>query len=183
MNLNVFETMPILGCDTFRISGASLMINGVYVPGSIPFLTPWIRLGNTNGGIGTHTISLGLYTLNGSTLTLVNSASGTQVLNGNAVSWVSLVTSVASTITPGQYYFGILVSIGTANSPQILAADGGVTATNTMILGGYGGAFVRGCLSVSTSGMPASIATTDCIKEGSSSVRPSTVIPYVLISA
>lgn len=182
MNLNLFETMPVTDCVSFQVSNQSLMINGVYVPGSIAFKTPWIFFRNTVGGTATHTASLGLYTLTGSTLTLMNSASATLALSGNTFSWVSLITSAASTITPGNYYFAELLSISAGN-PMVMAGAGAITATNTMSMGGYGGPFVRGCLSVSTSALPASIATSDCIKEGSSGVRSSTVIPYVLISA
>lgn len=182
MNLNVFETMQLLDCSGFRVGNQSLLINGVYIPGSIPFHTPWVLLSNSNGGTATHTVSLGLYTLTGSTLTLVNSGSGTQVLNGNVGSWVSLITSVASTLTPGAYYFAVELSLS-AGAPQIYAAAGAQTATGVVRWGGYGGVFVRGCLSVSTTALPVSIATSDCLKEGASTVAASTVIPYVLISA
>lgn len=185
MNLNIFENMALIDCtQLFSVPNLSLFLNGVCIPGNIAFNTPWLLLSNTQTGTFTRSISLGLYTRTGSTLTLVNSASGTTTISGAGTAcWISLATSAASTITPGNYWFGVLASF-TSGNPSLFGAQTNVVAIGTLWkLGAPGGLFVRGCLSVSTTALPSSIATADCLKEGGSTVLASTYMPYILISA
>jgi len=132
----------------------------------------------TQSNIGqTFGASFGLYSLNGATLSLANSAAASRTATSGGEGWMTLATSATQDITPGDWYFAVKSSTAgyagymfhCLNAKQINSA--------------YLGPFYRGWFSVSTGDMPASIATSDMVKEGSSSPAQSQNYPYILISA
>lgn len=116
---------------------------------------------------------LGLYTLTGSTLTIVNSASRSGAnATSNGLYYISLVTSATSNITPIPMWWGLLYRSHSA----VFALNGQnlINATNA-----FPGALIAGTLSVTTVGVPASIATTDLVTSGVAG----SFAPYMIISA
>lgn len=181
VQINKYENFPTLHLQTFNnlgaVSGDSLRIHGIELEGSLSFNTPAIIVSQGHTA-ATLTFSLGLYSLSGSTLSLANSASNTFNTNANGLRWMTLVTSVAQNVTPGNWYFAILYTSGGNAAVSIFNNSGGGFSQ-----GGYGGVFVRGYYSATTGAFPASIATSNMTKEGTDSAGLSTVHPYVLISA
>lgn len=185
VRLSVFENFPVYPSVSqgTLLGVGSLHIQGLYVLGSISFNSIAAMISAQTSTNKTISISFGLYSLNGSTLSLANSASASFSLGtGSALSWVTLVTSTTQDITPGNWYFAAMSS--TAGDSVFSFIRGGARGLAVAGEGGvYGGNFVRGYLSVSTSVMPASIATSDLLKEFSNSSVASTSYPYILISA
>ena len=181
--IQIFENFSVINVATFDtgalIAQSSLFVHGVYIPGSISFNTIAMLFSN-NATNQSDTIAFGLYSLSGSTLSLANSASGQLTLN-NQIRWLSLVTSATQDITPGNWYFAYFLSSNSSGQfsvPFVLAHG-----VNFAWISSYGGLFVRGFYSATVSAFPASIATSDFTKEGTSGQAYSGVVPYVLISA
>ena len=130
------------------------------------------------GGSKTHTVQFGLYSLNGSTLSLANSASYTASFSNTTLYWFTLATSTTQDITPGNWYFGFLHSCTNTNSQGFI----GIGA-NFVWTGEYTGGYVRGALSVTTNVLPTSIATTDFNKEGVAGGSYNSTVPQIIISA
>ena len=183
MKINIFENIPTLNnLANIAWVNNTLSLVGVVLPGTISFNTVAmiLNLSSTNSE-QTISINFGLYSLNGSTLSLANSASYSTSLSSNQSSvgfYATFATSATQNINPGNWYFGLLptgTNTGGAarafNNSRPLTFSGGI----------YVGVLVRGYLSVSTNALPASIATSDVNKEGSSANGQ--VYPYILISA
>jgi hypothetical protein len=158
----------------------TLFLQGVYIQGSLSFNN--VAMLRTHSGTTAKTISLyfGLYSLNASTLSLANSASHSSnpAAAGANTSWVTLATSATQDITPGNWYFAFLISTAGTSRVGVMFADnvGGANVTQS-----YGGPFVRGYYGTTTNALPASIATSDCVKENTSTTVER--YPYVVISA
>ena len=181
--INKFENIPLFQRMALQqIPGnGSLQIQGVYIPGSLSFNTVALMFSAQGTTAKTATISFGLYSLTGSTLSLANSASQSTNPTANQLSWVTLVTSATQDITPGNWYLAIMSS-SSSNSRMSFICN--TNAGDFLANGVYGGVFVRGFLSVSTSALPASIATSDLSKEGSGFANAAYLnYPYILISA
>ena len=133
-------------------------------------------------GNKTVTISFGLYSLNGASLSIANSASRTYSAAGAAGVHLSFATSAAQDITPGNWYFAVLYATGGNSLFSFLRGnqndDFVFAGTNPIV-----GAIVRGQQSVSTAGLPAAIATTDIAQEGSNTDNISHAHPYIVITA
>lgn len=179
--LNIFNNFPLNDVALGRLAGAStLHIHYVYIPGSISFNNVNIIFsqGHTSASA---TISFGLYSLTGSTLSLANSASRAFNTNANGLSWISLATSAVQDITPGDWFFAFLSASSGQNSISYAIHN---TLSNNLTNVQLGGPFIRGVLTVGTAALPASIATSDMRKEGNgSSTTNSTHQPYLLLSA
>src|SRR3990167_3694262 len=80
-------------------------VHAVNIPLSISFNNVVIAITGNNGTFSV-TDMFGLYSLNGSTLSLANSASGLGTFNsaGANTYWVSMVTSATQNISPGAWY-------------------------------------------------------------------------------
>ena|SRR3990167_8435471 len=178
--LNIFENRPKIhdGALATALSAANtLMIHHVGIQGSISFDNVALikTIGNT---ANTVSISFGLYSLNGSSLSLANSASQTNTMQ-NGQSWVTLVTSATQDITPGDWFFGVVIETSSVN-PSFICNNVG----NNTLRRAYGGPFFRGWATASQTNMPASIATSDLGLEGSATGPLTSLIhPYILISA
>ena len=179
VRLNIYENISLFqrGALGGLLGVGSLHIQGVEIPGSISFNNIQLVLsqGHTSASI---TISFGLYSLTGATLSLANSASRSFNTNANGLNWITFATSATQDITPGNWYLGLMSSTSGQNSMSIFRNAGFAFSQ-----GAYGGGFVRGFLSVSTSVLPGSIATSDMSKEGLSGTGGSNAHPYILISA
>lgn len=181
VRLNIFDNYPLL--HNFAGGGVgtngALMIHGVFIPGSLSFNNVVMAISASGTTAKTLTLSFGLYSLTGSTLSLANSASRSSNPGANMLSWITLATSATQDITPGNWYFAIL-SATAGNSRMSLMHN----KWNQIVSEGiYGGIFVRGRLSISTNALPASIATSDLSKEGGDSSALLTRHPYIIISA
>lgn len=127
------------------------------------------------------TISFGLYSFTGSTLTLVDSASG--LISSSTTSpliWSSLSISASYNIVPGTWYFAILGSF----NPNVQSAAYYNDALNLAQLGSglYGGAPIAGGYSTTTAALPASLNVTE-ILIGAGGNSNAMHFPYILISA
>lgn len=175
MRINIFGNGEPLYKVVTNTGGSNgqLFINHVYIPGSISFNGVAV-IKSIGNNANTLSISFGLYSLNGSTLSLANSASQSNNMLNNR-SWVTLITSATQDITPGEWYFAIMSS--TSGSVPALFYP----TFDEAELGAYGGPFYQGVYSVTTGGLPASIATSEMSLAGSgvNTLRN----PYILISA
>lgn len=182
VQLNVFELTPGINVSTATISQNFVHFKHIYFPGSISWNTPYVLIsqGNVNARI---TFSVGLYSINGASLSLANSASGAYSANG--FSWVSLATSATQNITPGDWFVAYAKST---------SGNAGITVMNQNVLGqvaagssiestGYAGPFFGGRLANSSGAFPGSVATSDLSKDFKDGSRTYIRIPYIVISA
>ena len=167
--------------------GSVLYINHVYIPGSISFNTVAVLLSQTLGNTastGGESVSVGLCSLNGATLSLANSASGFRSISQNqsSLAWLTLATSATQDITPGDWFLAFVkVSTNTGSHGFIIdnGADVGGAAWGLL----PGGPFFRGHYKSGTNALPGSIATSDCSVYGQNAGSGSTRQPYILIAA
>ncbi len=167
---------PLGSTSTFAGPGV-LSIQAIQLFGSLSLSKIYMGISGGNTTAKSITVSLGLYTLNGGTLTLVNSASRSSAVT-SGVSWMTLITSASSAMVPGLYYLGVVTTSAGNSSYGLLAQAGQGTGFSG---GGNAGPVVRGSFTTTTNGIPLSIATTDINKEGT--IRGNTAQPYVVISS
>lgn len=115
---------------------------------------------SSNSSVG-FTFSVGLYSLTGSTLSIANSISGSQsftssIGNGGQAFISMSATSANQNLTPGTWYFGILVSLSASNNTRLNLFGFTLTRTNA-----WPGGFIGGQMTASTNALPSSIATAD----------------------
>ena len=169
--LQFFENFPgHLGAANIAYSNATLSIHAVNIPLSISFNNIIALLSESNAGSAT--LHFGLYSLNGSTLSLANSASAAITMT-NALSWRSFATSATQNISPGAWYFALNIISGGASSLSFYANSS--IAPGNAIPGG----FLMGRMTATTTAMPASIATSNLDITGSDAIRQ----PYIIITA
>src|SRR3990167_2584440 len=152
--------------------------------GSISLLTQNIGLQIEGGALASVNITanIGLYSLTGSTLSLANSLSATTSASGLDIVpafYLSLTaTSATQNITPGTWYWGMLISQSdlTVLSTAIVRL---IAGTSFNFANAFPGAFIGGAMTASTNAIPASIATSDLDIPGG----PEMQVPMVLLSA
>lgn len=183
--LQFFENFPgHLGANFNGLSNNTLSVHAVNIPLSLSFNTPVVlfraqTLVSTDF-TATAQVYLGLYSLNGSTLSLANSASASSTYSSNGgqfTSWMSLNTSATQNITPGTWYFGIVGSISGSGGGGIgfpLWGNSSINPGNAIP-----GGFLMGRMTASTTAMPASIATSDLDITGSDAIKQL----YIIITA
>lgn len=179
MRIKLFENYPSLHTlsNITLYSSNLIMIQGVYIPGSLSFVNVMV-LKSQGATANTQTYRFALYSLNGSTLSLANSASKTDSVQ--ALAWVTLVTSATQDITPGNWYLAFMSATAGANGSLM----GNPQPQAPLLNYPYGGVFVRGYYPTTTTDFPASIATSDLSKEGSAvSAGAALNFPYILITA
>lgn len=128
----------------------------------------WVNF-NIVAGADTNNISIGLYSITGSSLSLANSASLNLTLT--SPSWASITaTSATQNITPGTWYLGLNGGTGAALTFQ----------GQTIVVPGnaFPGAFIGGVATATTAGLPASVATSDLDITGGQEM----FVPYVLLT-
>lgn len=183
--VNQFQNLEVLykvsSGDFIGGVNGTLPVQGVYIPGSISFNTVAILVSNGNTVGATLSISFGLYSRTGSTLSLANSASAS--ITGTNVawlSWITLGTSATQDITPGNWWFGYIHSTSGDDEFRIYNHSFAEQIANRV----YGGLFVMGASNASRTNLPASIETSALLKYGGSGSGQSAILqPYVIISA
>ena len=110
--LQFFENFP--GHSGAAFVGVSnqgtLSVHAVNIPLSISFNNVVVLQRFTPADSRTQSVSFGLYSLNGNTLSLANSASAVVTYSAASTGWLSFVTSATQNITPGTWYFAVNVS-------------------------------------------------------------------------
>lgn len=149
-----------------------ISLNTVNIPGIIA---------GYNGGGDCVVYHIGLYSLTGSTLTVLNSATAWRRANNSANGYFGADGFVASNVSPGNYWFGfyIMTSVTGTNTSYtnttMCRMYGNTIAGNDI----YPGAFFVGSATVSTTALPASTATSDLDITGTDAI----FIPAITISA
>jgi hypothetical protein len=170
--LQYFENFPAKeAAGVIAYSNGTMSIQEVNFPLQVAFKTPVMLLTQSSTQVRTFTILLGLYTMNGGTLSLMNSASGSPTFV-NAYSYVSLATSATQNITPGQYYLAMNI-LSAGNS------SGSFFGASSINPGNAFPGFFKARMTVSTNAMPTSLATSGLDVTGSDVTRQ----PYIIISA
>ena len=177
--LQFFENFPgHLGAANVAYSDGTLSIHAVNIPLSISFNQVIALMSFSSAALSNWSgvVQLGLYSLNGSTLSLANSASQQLNIATTAHSWISMVTSATQNISPGAWYFGFNVFTNGVlpHTSASFYANSSINPANAIP-----GGFLMGRVTASTNAMPASIATSDLDITGSDAIRQ----PYIIITA
>lgn len=179
--LNFAQNWPALGPNSITFTVGTLNVVPIYIDDNISWQT--VNIGMLRSGIsGSLSLSVGLYSLTGATLTLLNSISGTfsnTTDNNNRFGYVSLTaTSATSNIVGGQYWLGLLISTTASTSTATPYFYRGVAA-----MAGASGitspwpSFIQGRLtSVSTNAMPTSLLTSDLEQSDISMASPAILL-------
>mgnify|MGYP001565128131 CR=1 FL=1 len=175
--LNFEQNFNAIGNLGRAVSVGTLSFIPFSVRDSISFVT--MNIGISYSGTNTsqgQTYSIGLYSLNASSLSLANSISGsTTATSGNILQYISMTaTSATQNVTPGNWWFGILVSTTNGTSRLSLLGGGTVSPANA-----FPGSFIGGRMTDSTNALPSSIATSALDITGSDAMN----IPMILLSA
>ena len=131
-------------------------------------------------GSKTQSLSVGLYSISGSSLSLTNSITGSFGITatGQALNrfWFSATaTSATQNINPGNWYFGILFSTVGASSNISFGVGASLASAGNAFPGG----FIGGAMTNSTNALPSSIATSNLNITGIDAM----FIPCIIISA
>ena len=121
-----------------------------------------VVVGGTRTVTKTFSISIGLYSLTGSTLSIANSIFGSQTFQyeGGKGGYLSMTsTSATQNITPGNWWLGYLVST-TAQSTNL---TGSILGQSNVFnpANAFPGGFIGGAMTASTTALPGSVATSD----------------------
>lgn len=181
VRINVFANISgRLANEQVFVGAASLNLWKYYFPGSLSFNNVALVISGSGGVSENLTLSFGLYSSTGSSLSLANSASLSAglTLNQTTYGWFTMATSATQDITPGNWYLAMMSSTSLGGSWSVDAAQ----LIGVSNAGNYAGPFFGGYFSASTGVLPSSIATSDCIKADSDNGN-SHIYPVVLISA
>lgn len=178
--INFFENFPgHRGVEFGGYSNGTLSFHAVNIPLSLSLGYPVVLISLTTSSktatSKNHTLQFGLYSLNGSTLSLANSASKnfTLAASNGGISWISLITSATQNITPGAWYFAFNIRTG-GHSALSIYNNSSINPANNVP-----GGFLMGRVTVSQSVMPGSIATSSLDITGLDAMRQ----PYIIITA
>lgn len=121
------------------------------------------------------TYNIGLYSLSGSTLILINSGSTSlSTANWNAFARYIPVTTWSSAsynIVPGTWFWGFLCSTSSAAARHLLFCDNGIPPAEA-----FPNSFIGGVMTESTSALPASIGTSVLTTGGTGTNSPMFII-------
>ncbi len=187
-NINRYQNFPALGIMGVTQVGVlnmtALKLQGFYLENSISASNFGLMLIQVFGPVASFTLSFGIYTLTGSTLTITNSGTFSTNVGNNESKWISFALSASQALSPQNYYFGLLASyLVTATSLSSNSTRlGFYGATQTRITNNMPGIFIRGKMTVSSSVLPLSVATSDLDTEATAlaSDQPQA---YILMSA
>lgn len=179
--LNFVRNFPSTPSYTYTVTPVTASFVPMLVPDNISLLTANVKFFDANGANSTNsvTLSLGLYSLSGNTLSIANSLSRSYTLtNLNNNYYISLIaTSIAQNISAGVWYWGFLFSKSTAggnNKSIILAGGATVNPVNA-----FPGIFIGGRMTVSTAALPATYATSDLDVTGNDAMQ----VPLIILSS
>ena len=178
--LQFFENFPGKDGNSFLgYSNGTLSVHAVNIPLSVSFnnVVAFMSISSAALSALSGTLQFGLFSLNGSTLSLANSASNTVQHNAeSALSWYSMVTSATQNVSPGPWYFGVNFftgGIATDHSSASFFCNTSLNAVNAPPI------LVLGRMTDSTNAMPNSIATSNLDITGFDATRQ----PYIIITA
>lgn len=180
--LNFAQNFNAIPPRVLEVSNNSLSFFPWNLYGSVSFvsLNIPIKSGISSGaGSVAHTLSIGLYSLTGSTLSLANSISLTDSSSrtGNNISYEGYVkgtgTSATQNITPGTWWWGFVNSV---TGSITLSLTGGFTNNPG---NAFPGAFIGGRMTDSTNALPSSFATSDLDITGSDAM----FTPFIILGA
>ena len=162
--LNFAANNFIIPNIVYAFNNASLTFCPLELFDSISWATVNIinKVAGTRTVTKTFSISIGLYSLNGSSLSLANSIFGSQThqYSGNKGGYLSLTSASATqNISPGTWWLGLLIS-STAQSTNLTGNLVGQNA-NLSAANAFPGGFIGGAMTASTNALPGSIATSD----------------------
>lgn|SRR3990167_8642430 len=174
--LSFIQNYNFVIAQNILVSGGSLTFIPYEIWDSISFKTLNLLFLHGTSSTFSHTISLGLYSLTGSTLSLANSISGNFTgTNSTGHYWQSFTgTSATQNITPGIWWWGVLISTGNASIRIVGAGTGGRNPQNA-----FPGGFIGGAMTASTSALPTSYATSDLDIAGGNELG----VPYIILSS
>lgn len=155
----------------------SLLFFGFNIYESISFKTAnMVISGNANSN-GDVSISLGLYSLNSSTLSLANSISrGITRPSWDNPIYISLSdTSANQNISPGTWYWGLVIS-GTTTAQNVTRLIG---QQNIDPLNAFPGGFIGGRMTDTTNALPVSYETSNLDITGSDAMP----VPVIILTA
>lgn len=179
--LQFFENFPLHIAQTrFAQSQNTISFQAVNIPLSIS-LSRAVILASDQSIAGTATstrtieIMFGLYSLNGNTLSQENSGSQTYTFKaaGASVQWRSLGMSAQQNVSPGAWWFALKVSTA-GRSQWSMYGNGAITMANPNPISS-----LMGRMTVSSAGMPASVALSDLDITGGDATRQ----PFIIITA
>ena len=148
------SNIPSLSNNLNAIIDGSLSFFPLNIYDSISLKTVNIAI-NAGGTTKTVSFYLGLYSLSISTLSLANSLSATYTQAG-ADRFISLTdTSANQNITPGTWFWGILVNFSSSSNVSLY---GGLSDSPG---NAFPGGFIGGSMTESTAALPASYATSN----------------------
>lgn len=170
--LNFESNFPVLPIERAVISDATLSFCPINIQDSISLNT--VNMAWSFASSLTLSISLGFYSLTGSTLSLANSLSNTIARTTSGAGYVSFTNiSATQNITPGTWWFGILARTATNSNASFY----GQTIINPA--NAFPGGFIGGRMTDSTNVLPSSYATSDLDITGDDAMA----VPMVIISA
>ena len=126
---------------------------------SVDFKSLFCQIRYSNNVQATVSFLWGLYTLTGSTLSLLNTVSfSTNAVNFNGINRLHSATNTSSgqTIVPGTYFWGLLVRTSSANPAITIIGQGITFFPAALSLGFLGGRFAT-----TDTILPTSVATSD----------------------
>ena len=128
---------------------------------------------SADGTAKTMTFKLGLYSLTNSSLSILNSFSGSYT-NSNQLRYLSFTdVSATSNLTPGTWFWGMLVSFSSTSN---VSYHGGFTVNPA---NAFAGNFIGGRMTASTSELPSTYNTSDLDTTGSDGL----FVPVIILSA
>ena len=188
MGIRAYETINLLGDWTRSESGLYGRLAAFVLPDSLVLSSAAILLSAYTVGTPVtvnQSVSIGLYTVTGSTLTLINSASVSTALTAGNGNYLAMALSTTATLNAGLYYIMCINSStrdATAGTlfPQFVHEYGFYIGGQSMTRM-QGTLPPLGVLSTATgvTSIPASIAVSDILVPDSTSI----IRPYVLLSS
>ena len=165
------------GAANVAYSNGTLSVHAVNIPLSISFNSVMVLMSFSSAAASnwSGTVQFGLYSLNGSTLSLANSAGVQLNIATTAYSWISMATSATQNISPGAWYFGLNILTNGAG-PHTSASFFGNTSFNP---NNAAPVLIHGRMTASTNAIPGTIATSNLDITGSDAIRQ----PYILLTA
>ena len=169
------KSLPYYGPSRLSVNNASMTFCAMNFNDSISFNTVNMVFLNEAGGNRSMSVSLGLYSLSGSTLSLANSVSSTFSQPAANRIYISMTsTSATQNITPGIWYIGYWMSRSDTGDYAPSGQYINLSAGNA-----FPGAFIGGAMTVSTNALPSSYATSDLDITGQDAL----LVPFIIMSA
>lgn len=171
--LNFQANFNKLIAQSVTFNNNSLTFFGFNIYDSLSFNNPNILISASSATTKSYSFSFGLYSLNGSTLSIANSASLSRTVTGASGFYGSFATSTTQNITPGTWYIGLIASSDGTGS-ILLFGQMTINPANA-----FPGAFIGGRMTASTNALPASVATSDLDITGNDAM----LVPSIIINA